>query len=187
MTFISENYEKEFRREKILRILIGFAINLIAALLVGLVFMLPSYFAIALSKDDVLRRLKAAEEVFEKKEYKALEEKISKVNARVSAFEKNESKRKGLAPLLHRLAENTPDTMRLASIGLSKNQEGFYAISVQGEAATRDEFLKYAEKLARVGEFASIDSPVTNLLKETKAAFTLNIKVKPEAYGYVKQ
>lgn len=186
MTFISENYKKEFRREKILRILTGFAINLVSAMLVGMVFMLPAYFVLALSKDDVLRRLKAAEEVFEKKEFKALEEKINRINARVSAFEKNESRRKEFAPLLRKLAENTPDAVRLAFVGVSKNQEGLYMISLQGEATTRDEFLKYTEKLGGVREFMSIDSPVANLLKETKTAFTLNIKIKPEAYGYVK-
>ena len=64
MSFVAKNYKKEFRREKILRILIGFAVNLAVALMVGLVFMLPSYFILVFSKDDVLRRLQAAEEVF---------------------------------------------------------------------------------------------------------------------------
>lgn len=186
MSFIAENYEKEFRREKILRIFIGFTINLIAALLIGLVFMLPPYFALSLSKNDTLRRLKAVEEIFEKKEFKNLEEKISRINARVSVFEKNESKRGELASLLRKFAESTPDAVRLMLISVGKNDEGLYAISVQGEADERNELLKYIEKLESVGEFASVDSPVTNLLKETKTPFTLKIKIKPEVYKYDK-
>ncbi|KKT29535.1 hypothetical protein A3G55_01375 [Candidatus Giovannonibacteria bacterium RIFCSPLOWO2_12_FULL_44_25] len=184
MSFVAKNYKKEFRREKILRILIGFAVNLAVALMVGLVFMLPSYFILVFSKDDVLRRLQAAEEVFARKEFKNLEEKIGGINARVSVFEKNESRRGELAPLFRKLAENAPDAVRLVSINVSKDANGFYTMSVQGEAERRDELLKYIDKLESVSEFASVDSPVANLLKETKTLFTLNIKIKPEAYKY---
>ena len=76
MNLLTPNYEKEFRHEKIIRVWISFLIILIIVAATGLVFMLPSYFALALSKDDILRRLQAEEKVFEKKEFKSLEEKI---------------------------------------------------------------------------------------------------------------
>ena len=64
MSLLTPNYEKEFRREKIIRVWISFIIILIIAAAAGLVFMLPSYFALALSKDDIFRRLQAEEKVF---------------------------------------------------------------------------------------------------------------------------
>ncbi|MDP3934711.1 MAG: hypothetical protein Q8Q46_00585, partial [Candidatus Giovannonibacteria bacterium] len=83
MSLLPPNCEKEFRREKIIRVWIIFIIILIFIAVAALVFMLPSYFALVLSKDDILRRLQAEEKVFEKKEFKSLEEKIASLNNKI--------------------------------------------------------------------------------------------------------
>src|SRR3989344_1125000 len=166
MSLLTPNYEKEFRREKIIRAWISFIIILIIAAAAGLIFMLPSYFALVLSKDDILRRLQAEEKVFEKKEFKSLEEKISALNGKIFTFEKNEKKRHNFAPLLN------------------KNEQGLFAFSVVGEADARDELLKYIDRLRAVQEFSAVNSPVANLLQENKASFSLDIKINPEAYKY---
>ena len=132
MSLLTENYEKEFKREKFLRILIGFAVILIVAFLVGLVFMLPSYFVLIFSEDDILRRFKAAEEVFEKKEFKNLEEQITAINSRISSFEKNESRRREFAALLRKIAANTPNGTKIMLINLNKNRENLYTLSIHG-------------------------------------------------------
>ena len=184
MSLLTPNYEKEFRREKIIRVWISFIIILIIAAAAGLVFMLPSYFALVLSKDDILRRLQAEEKVFEKKEFKSLEEKISALNGKIFTFEKNEKKRHNFAPLLNKIAVNVVSGIRLTSITLNKNEQGLFAFSVAGEADTRDKFLQYVDRLRAVQEFSAVNSPVANLLQENKASFSLDIKINPEAYKY---
>ncbi|KKT62746.1 MAG: hypothetical protein UW57_C0013G0003 [Candidatus Giovannonibacteria bacterium GW2011_GWA1_44_29] len=181
---LTPNYEKEFRREKIIRVWISFLIILIIAAATGLVFMLPSYFVLVLSKDDILRRLQAEEKVFEKKEFKSLEKTIAALNTTIFTFEKNEKKRHDLAPLLNKIAINTVSGISLVSITLSKNEQGSFTFSVVGEANARDDLLKYIDRLRVVQEFSSVNSPVANLLKENKASFVLDIKINPEAYKY---
>ena len=184
MSLLTPNYEKEFRREQIIRVWISFIIILIIIAAAGLIFMSPSYFALMLSKDDILRRLQAEEKVFEKKEFKSLEEKITALNGKIFTFEKNEKKRHDLAPLLNKIAISAVTGIRLNSITLSKNEQGLFAFSVAGEAGTRDEFLKYVDRLRAVKEFSSVNSPVANVLKENKTSFSLSIKINPEAYKY---
>lgn len=184
MSLLTPNYEKEFRREKIIRVWISFLIILIIIAAAGLVFILPSYFALVLSKDDILRRLQAEEKVFEKKEFKSLEEKIAALNGKIFTFEKSEKKRHDFAPLLNKIAINTVSGISLDSITLNKNEQGFFTFSIVGEADARDELLKYTDRLRAVKEFSSVNSPVANLLKENKASFSLDIKINPEAYKY---
>ncbi len=184
MSLLTPNYEKEFRREKIIRVWISFLIILIIIAATGLVFMLPSYFALVLSKDDILRRLQAEETVFEKKAFKSLEEKIAVLNGKIFTFEKNEKKRHDFAQILNKISLNAVSGIRLTSITLNKNEQGLFAFSVVGEADARDEFLKYIDRLKAVKEFSSINSPVANLLKENQASFSLDIKINSEAYQY---
>src|SRR3989338_66529 len=184
MNLLTKNYEKEFRHEKIIRVWISFLIILIIVAATGLVFMLPSYFALALSKDDILRRLQAEEKVFEKKEFKSLEEKITSLNEKIFTFEKSEKRRHDFAPLLNKIAINTVSGISLTLITLSKNEQGLFTFSVTGETDARDNLLKYIDRLRAVKEFSSINSPVANLLKENKASFSLEIKINPEAYKY---
>lgn len=184
MSLLTPNYEKEFRREKIFRVWIGFLSILIIVVVAGLVFMLPSYFALVLSRDDILRRLQAEEKVFEKKEFKSLEEKIATLNEKIFTFEKNEKRRHNFAPLLNKIAANAVSGVSLDSIALNKNEQGFFAFSVVGDADARDELLKYVDRLRTVKEFSLVNSPVANLLKENKASFILDIKINPETYKY---
>lgn len=184
MSLLIANYEKEFRSAKIVRVWISFVIILVIIAAAGLVFMLPSYFVLVFSKDDVLRRLQAEEKVFEKKEFKSIEGKIAALNGDIFAFEKNEKKRHNFAPLLNKIVINTPTSIRLASINLSENGQGFFNFSILGEADSRDELLKYIDLLKAVPEFSAVNSPITNLLKENKTSFSLDVKINPEVYKY---
>ncbi|OHB03603.1 MAG: hypothetical protein A3B03_02685 [Candidatus Zambryskibacteria bacterium RIFCSPLOWO2_01_FULL_42_41] len=189
MYLLTPAYEKEFRKEKIARVLTSFLAMLILAAVTGFIFMLPSYFVSVFSKDDVLRQLKAEEEVFAKKEFKNLEEQMARVNSQIFAFERNEAKRHALSPLLQKLVLNTPPEIRIGSInfGRTSQERNIFSFGIQGEADSREDLLEYVKVLRSMEEFASVNSPVTNLLKENRASFFLDIKIKPERYKYAEE
>lgn len=189
MHLLASAYEKEFRREKIARALVIFLAMLILVAATGLIFMFPSYFALVFSKDDVLRRLKAEEESFAQKEFKNLEGQIARLNAQIFSFERNENKRYSLAPLIQKLALATPTEIKLGSInfGRAGQEKDIFSFGIQGEADSREDLLKYVEVLRSMDEFVSVNSPVTNLLKENRASFFLDIKIKPGRYKYAEE
>ncbi|QQG42785.1 MAG: hypothetical protein HYW15_01030 [Candidatus Giovannonibacteria bacterium] len=189
MYLLTPAYEKEFRKEKIARVSVSFLAMLILVAAAGFIFMLPSYFVSVFSKDYILRQLKAGEEVFARKEFKSLEERVAGANSLIFAFERNEAKRYPLSPILQKIALRTPPEIRIDSInfGRAGREENIFSFGIQGEADSREDLLKYIEVLRSMEEFASVNSPVTNLLKENRASFFLDIKIKPERYKYAEE
>jgi len=185
MGLIPDKYEKIFKREKTLKLSFAFVVLLATLVLSLVVFMLPSYFVLVFSEEDVLRRLKAAEEVFEKKELKNTEALVRTVNTSVSIYEKNEKRKKELSSLLIKLFNATPPEVKVSSINLQRDEKGIFEMSINGFATKREDFLKYMVALEKNEAISSIDSPITNLLKETDAIFKIGLKIKPEFYSYV--
>lgn len=186
MTFIAQNYQKEFEREKIARLIVALLALLGTTIFIGTIFMLPSYFVLALSRDDVLRRLKAAEEVLATKELAGVEAEIRAVNSKIANYEKSGSRRYALSPILIKIAKTMSADIKISGINLGPSDAGSFIITLMGEAQKRESLLKFIDNLRILKEFDSVYSPVTNLLKETNAPFRLEIKLKPEIYNHVK-
>ena len=81
ISLLSKEYTKEVRREKILRSAVVIFGIISTVLLVGIIFMLPSYFTLTLSQEEVARRLQAQQESFARQNVNVIEEKIQKINA----------------------------------------------------------------------------------------------------------
>ena len=186
MTFITQNYQKEFWREKAARLIIALLAFVGTTTFIGAIFMLPSYFVLALSHDDVLRRLKAAEEVLATKEIAGVEAEIRAVNYKITNYEKSESRRYALSPILIKIAKTMPADIKISGINLGPSDASSFTITMTGEAQKREGLLKFIDNLRLIKEFDSVYSPVTNLLKEINAPFRLEIKLKSEVYGHVK-
>ncbi len=185
MTLLTAEYEKIIRKEKISRLISGFLIILNIAMLFGLVFMTPSYFLLILSKDDILRRLDAAKEGFEKKSFKTADDEIQNVNLLVSGYENDQSKRRALAPILSKFASVSRPEIRVAYLNLQNTNGGAFSLLIRGKATRREAFLTYLESLKSLPETESVASPISNLLKDSDLDFSLEIRLKKETYGYV--
>ena len=168
-----------------MRLISGFLIVLNVTLLFGIVFMMPSYFLLVLSKDDILRRLDAAKENFEQKSFKNEDNEIKGVNLLVSGYENDQNKRKALAPILSKFASVSRPEIKISYLNLRKTDGGAFSLFVRGKASRREAFLDYLESLKSLPEAESVASPISNLLKDNDLDFSLEIKLKKETYGYV--
>lgn len=152
-------------------------------LLIAIVFLLPSYFSLIFTKDDILRRLKVEEEVLAQREIKSTKEEIMLINKNIVNFEKNETRRRKISPIISEIANSTPSQIKLNSIALKKNV-GSFSILIKGSAEKRDDFLDYVEKLKIVPRFSDVNSPLTNLLQSKELAFEIEAIIKQEYYKY---
>lgn len=182
MTFLGAKYEKIIKRDKIYRTLSVFLFLLSAVAVTGMVFMLPSYFTVVLSKDEVLRNLKAAEDVLARRESNKLEEETSKVNKAIADYEKNESKRHSFSGLLVSIFKVTPPEVGIEKINLIKDKTGSFTLNVDGNASTRESLISYIANLQKLTSIAQVKSPISNLLEESNAAFHLELQIKQESY-----
>lgn len=184
MTLLTARYEKNIRKEKISRLLFGFLIILNMAILFGLAFMTPTYFLLILSKDDILRRLEAAKEGFEKKSFKNADDEIKSVNLLISDYENDQKRRKELAPILIKISSISSPEIRISHLNFRKVNEGVFSFLIQGNASRREPFLDYLSALRSLPEVDAVASPISNLLKDRDLDFSLEVKFKKEIYDY---
>ncbi len=179
------SYQKEIRREKIMRIGLLFVLLISTVFFVGIIFMLPSYFTLVFSRADVLRRLDAEQKALARQDTAALEQSIGAVNGHANAYKDNEAMRKRLGPIMVHLAAADTTSIRLSYIDFHSSNGGMFTITLNGVAITRDALLAYIQNLKEVPEFAAVHSPISNLLKEIDVPFSLEVDIKKDSYYYV--
>ncbi len=181
---LNNAYIKIRRGEKISRLLLALFSLLIVSSVVGIVFMIPSYLVVLFSKDEVARRLQAEESVIQKLQLSSMESNINYINKNVQLFEAGEQQRNSFSKLVIGAANSLPEGVRLVSIELKKNANGLFLITLTGKADKRENLLSYINNLNTLSDFSSINSPITNLLSESRVSFSLDLSIKPESYSY---
>lgn len=182
MTLLGTNYERIVKKEKIYRVFSSFIFLLSLVVVIGMIFMLPSYFTVVFSKDDILRRLKSAEEILARRDSDKLEEETRRINTVIANYQNNEKKRRSFSGLLVSIFRITPPEIKIENIGFLKDKEGKFTFTVFGTASTRDDFISYVSGLQKLPILEQVKSPISNLLEESNASFKLELKIKPEAY-----
>ncbi len=185
-SLLPDSYQKIIRREKALRIVcIGLG-AIITALTVTIILLLPSYFFLVFSRDDVLRRLEAEQATFARRDVKPLEKEIEGTNQTVIAYLSGRSQHKDFAPILVALSEVKAPSVRVTQITIRQGS-GKYIAEIAGRAGTRDDFLEYVRQLRSHKMFDGVASPVGNLLKEKDVVFTIVVDIKREIFFYAQQ
>lgn len=184
-SLLPQEYKKEVRREKVLRSIVVMFGILNTALLVGIVFLLPSYFMPTFSQGEAERQFRAQQELLARQNVQELEDTIRQTNALTALYQRNESRRKSVAPLLLRFAALDIPDIALRAMHLFEDKTGAFAVSLQGNATTRNTFLAYVRSLENTDGVAAVRSPVDNLLREADVSFSLEVALNKEFYSYV--
>jgi hypothetical protein len=177
-------YRKEFKRIKTFRLAFSFIVLVEFVVVIGIIFMLTSYFTLFFSKSDIIRRLSIQEELLARRDLESLETKIVAINNLVLRHEKNEARRFSFSDVIFKIANATPASVSLTNISMDQLSNNTFVVSVRGDAALRDDFIDYLQELRKITEFATVHSPISNLLSEQDVDFTVDIDLSPEFYTY---
>lgn len=183
-TLLPPQYFKKLRREKALRLGIMFLMVIDFVLLVGLVFMLPSYFMLVFSQSYVAQRLEAQEATFRRHDVVSLEKEVGFLNTLAMRYQESEKLRRPFAHVLALLARSYVSGVHVTNLTMLQKSDGTFSVVLRGSSATREIFLQYAEKLRATKEFASIRSPLSNLLNERDVLFEVEVALQKELYFY---
>lgn len=175
-------YSKIFKREKL--ILHVFWIFVFGGLtfLLGLIFLLPSYFSLVFSLDDVLRSLNTEEISIKRKDVEGLESKTSYTNSLLDSYFMGESKRKSFFELMLSLTNPVLDGIKLTNIEFQNGFNDEFIFRLRGEAQKRSDLILYSQKLRQLDQVKELNSPVSNLLQETNIKFLLEATLNPKYY-----
>lgn len=176
-------YSKILKREKLIWRFFWAFVFCGLTFLLGLIFLLPSYFSLVFSLDDILRSLDTEEVSIKRKDIEGLESKISYTNSLLDSYFSGESKRKSFSELLLSLTNLVSNDIRITSIEFKKGAGDEFVFHIRGEATKRSALILYSQKLRQLDQIKELRSPVSNLLQETNVKFLLEAVINSKYYN----
>lgn len=149
-----------------------FACILTIVFLVHSILLLPSYFPQRLVKNELTRSLAvehAAEVGIVKTQEKLAE--LQRILIDVEAYSRESGKASLLLKTFFGLAESG---VILSTVHIEENGN----VLIAGTASTRRNLLMFEKEMRRSGRFLEISSPLSNILDETDAQFTIRGTLK---------
>jgi len=156
-------------------LLISFGIRLVIILIIFVIILITTYFSLLIlvkSQDNSIE----ARQNDEKVQYQIeIEEKIKKVNQEANNIFIKQSEIIVWTPILEELSRINPNGLYLINFSYRSSSE---QIDITGWAKDRDGLLKFEEMLKESSYFQEVESPLSNLIKQTDINFSFTVKPK---------
>ncbi|MBI2610229.1 hypothetical protein HYW53_03630 [Candidatus Giovannonibacteria bacterium] len=170
---------KKLKRERFARFLMALEFLIAIAIFISTVLILPVYFSLLIEKTGLERGLEFAETSPELKEVGLIEKTLKEFNSKLSNFEEREREIRPVASNLKKILEKQNSGIAIESLNYErKAANSKEIIFVEGVAQRRDDFLVFLKNLESVDAFKKVESPVSNLLKDSNAPFSLTLELK---------
>lgn len=139
------------------------------------VFLFLAYLFVLLPEKDIQRSKNAEEASQLAADVVGKEEKIRNLNHLFEVVIVRGEKSRSIIPFLEEL-------FLLAPEGIFVDTASFHAVEkkadIRGRAVTRDDLLRFAQKIRERSDVADVVSPVENIIKERDIVFTLAISMR---------
>ncbi len=174
---IPRERQKKTKKEFFRRFFVVFGIAISFLLCVQIIFSFVSYFFINSSVENIDDQLFSTKKLAEKKGLVFFEKETKGLNNLLKEFNKNEKKLVLASEKINNVLVNVPSSIKVKKMlfdGPNKNDSA--RMLIIGTAQTRDVFVSFLDKLRKKEYFESIESPVSNLLKERNLDFSITIE-----------
>lgn len=175
LNLLPEEDRKRIGRERLWRYLIVVYSFMAALLVTGAVLLLPTYFFLFFQYRGVADQLAATQLNANSEQTQKTELLIKGTNAKLQRL----AARHALAAspvtkYLQDVITRVPPTITLLSFVYEQQTD---AITLRGNATTREDLLVFIDKLRTHQDFSNVESPVTNILKEHDVLFNISFIV----------
>ena len=174
INLLPQEWQDNERRKLEARMLSGFGLALGVTIMGGIVALLPSSIALRLAAADTVYALSVEAQSpaskFQGDQNTALATLERLAGEAFSAHDR--SALVSADEILADIAKRAPEGVILTSLTIGKAQ-----VKVRGTYAARPDFLLFLESLKQSKFFVGISSPLSNLLKETKASFEITLSL----------
>lgn len=148
-----------------------------AVLLVSLVLLIPSYFLTKMRASTTETELAQAKSSLDAQ--MPSKEIVDQLQAAVRHAEILKPLTKPMSVYdLMKIFESKPREIKITSISFLQNDTGRPTISLGGRAVDRESLTSFARTLEARVEFATVDLPVSNFVKEKNIDFSMTITLK---------
>lgn len=160
--------------EKLSRIAVRVHILIAAIIGAGAVLLLPTYFFLTFQEVEVVRQIDITKQSAEVHRVNEAETAIQAMNEKLRMLAGTTSP-EPVATYFAVVRAETPDGVEISQLSFSRADNG---LEVRGTAATREEFLKFLDALRSHALFTNVTSPITNILKDRKLTFTIDMTAR---------
>ena len=170
-----ENDKRAIRRDYLIRLFSTSLLLLSAAIFIGAMLLLPSFFLIESKKQALLQGTVPEEsETSEEENPRSV---IRNTDRKLGLLS-DVVEREKVSVLLTSLIGEKPSGVTLTSISYTREGEGGSFI-VNGVAETRSTLINFSNAIERHGRFAEVNLPVSNLASNRDILFSLSFTVIP--------
>ncbi|TSC79304.1 MAG: Uncharacterized protein G01um101429_539 [Parcubacteria group bacterium Gr01-1014_29] len=175
LNLLPEEDRKRIGRERLWRYLTVVYSFTAAFLVMGATLLLPTYFFLFFQYRSIADQLAAAQLNADSEQTQKTELLIKGTNTKLQRLAAQHALAASpVTQYLQDVITRVPPTITLLSFAYEQ-QTG--AITLQGNAATREDLLTFINKLRAHQDFSHVESPVTNILKERDILFTISFTV----------
>jgi Tfp pilus assembly protein PilN len=175
LNLLPEQKKQNIEKKKRLKIIIyqGFLLFSVIVLLAIILVNINILLQIELkSVEDITALQQNQNDMLELKKY---ESKFKEINSKVSSLSQIKKSNFHWSKLFDLMSKLTPDNITLS--GLSTKD---YQISLVGQAATREDLIKFKDNLTDENCLSDVNVPLSNLVVKNDVDFQLDFKIKKE-------
>lgn len=168
--------KKSLRLSQAQRWVVFYGSAILSSLLIFIILLAVIWFSLFIQITSLSASLDMAKQSQQGQDLGEQQNLIKDLNAkiqRVSQFEKN---RKSYSTVLFALAKMMPAGTRLDRLTLDEDNK----MAIFGYATTREAVLNLKNSLEKSAVFTEVESPLSNLIKQTDINFSFTMTVKPD-------
>jgi len=174
LSFLPQNNRKVIIKEYLSRVFVVFLQFLSVSVVVLIFLFVPSAIFSKYKNKTVNNQLESikAESMNKNQDPTEL---IKKINAMVSILFDDKSSTIPMTDMIEKIISLKNKNIQISNISISKNEKGSENITLSGVAKTRDDLTDFNNSLKSDGFFASVDLPISALIKNTNAQFSIKL------------
>lgn len=180
VNLLPQDYQKKIKADRLRRLIAAFGFLIFIAIASNIALLLPFQLAAVLQQKELRRELEITKKSSLFAKATDIEEIIGKLNSQVDLFQKQESGRFELAPIMESVLSSRPAGVNIRNFifeaeNQAKNQPA--RISISGWAGNRPALINFIKTNESNRFFSRVGSPISNLLKEQNIDYSLVLEL----------
>lgn len=173
--------KKELEIAEISGWIVSFGAWLLVVLIIFALFCLSIYFYLSILLKAQNRLIETEKSRLETQQLSQFEEEIQVANQNIDQIYNLQKNFEFLTPTLEKLAKAAPPGIYLTAFSY---KSGTHQIDLSGRADKRDQFLLFQKALEESAWADELNSPISNLVKQTDIDFHLTFKVRGNSNSF---
>lgn len=178
-TLLPENEIKALKREYHIRVFIVLIFYISFVVLIGIVFLLPSYMLSSIHEKDSLSKL---ESIQKDKKARGIDITLNNLRQSNDILSKliAEDNQVNFSDSIKKFVEYRPPQIKFNSLQLSNvpGDKSLVEIIVQGKSTTRESLLDFKKSLSTNTEILNVEFPLPDLTKSKDVSFAVKFKMR---------